>query len=668
MAGPWEAYQTPAQAPAGPWTAYQQPDRQEPQTEQPSAFGRAARFVDNLVRQTARGITFGFADEIAAGLNTGGGLWGDYQAALAAERARDREFEAEHPIAATGANIVGGIMVPAGAAVRGATLPGAMVRGGVTGATQGAVAGFGEGEGGLEPRLESAQRGALIGGGVGAAAPAVIAGVTGATRAIGRATGLAADSNAERMILRDLARDSVTPEELAARAREAGDAPAMITDLAGENVAQSAQVVARTPGPGRDIAARELSARGGANQAERLTRQVRDLVSDDDFAQGVEAVARRRAMQAAPNYERAYAVTLPRDLRLQRFLNDPDVRAGVRAGIDSARREALANDQAFDLAALGVRLGRNGDVQLVGGGTPTRLFDAAKRGLDEMIEASRGEGGRATSRTRELTQLREAMLREVDRLNPAFAEARRAYADQSALISAAQDGRRLLSLRPEEFERGARDIAQMSPPEREFFRLGVARALLDRIEGATDAQDLTRLNRIFGTPAIRQRLRAAFDSEDDYRRFAGAMLREVNMARTNATIAPRGGSPTMPMQERAADLRNPPRGPIASAVVDPGPTPQPNLLAALAGQGESISSAPNVLLRRFLQGRNEAAYQRDAAAMAPYLFTTDPAARQRLADALVARQLTDEARRRAVAPVARGASRGAVTGTVLGVE
>lgn len=674
MDGPWTAYQTPAQAPLqpapeGPWTAYQAQGAATPQAapeERPSAFGRAARFADNMVRQVARGVTFGFADELAAGMRSLGGT--PYDQALGEERARDAAFEQSNPVAAVAGQVAGGVLLPGGSLARGASLGGSIARGAGLGAAQGALTGFGEGQGGVANRVVNAGQGAALGTVIGGAVPAALAGGAAAARGVARGVGLSSGAaTAERTILRDIARDGMTPADVATASREAGPTPAMLADLAGENVAQTAQAVARAPGAGREIAGREIAARAGANQAERVAGRVRDLVSGDDFVEGVETVARRRAAQAAPAYERAYSVVLDPTPRLQRFLGDPDVRRGIAAGIESARREAVTNDQPFNLAALGVRMTPDGLPELTGVGAPTRLIDAAKRGLDELIEASRGEGGRATSRTRELTGLREAMLREVDSLNPAFAQARAQYADESALIGAARDGRRLLSARVEDFERSAMDIRRMTPQEREFLRLGLARGLLDRIEGATDAQDLTRLNRIFGTPAIRQRLQAAFDNQEDYVRFAREMQREIQMARTNANIAPRGGSPTAPMQERLADLRSPPSGPVASAAVQEGAQPQANLLRELANADNPLS-APNVLARRFFRARDDAALRRDMAQMAPYLFTTDPAARQRLADALVARGMSDERARRIAAPVVQGVARGGTAGAVLSTD
>jgi hypothetical protein len=98
-----------------------------------------------------------------------------------------------------------------------------------------------------------------------------------------------------------------------------------------------------------------------------------------------------------------------------------------------------------------------------------------------------------------------------------------------------------------------------------------------------------------------------------------------------------------------------------------GAEPQPNLLREIAS-AESFLSGPNVLARRFFRARDDAALQRDMAAMAPYLFTTDPAARQALAERLVARQLADERARRIAAPIVQGAARGGTAGAVLTSE
>lgn len=644
----------------------------------PTGLERAGRFVDNVVRGVAQGATLGFMDEIAAAARTGAGLWGNYGEALAQERARDADFRRESPVAATVANVAGGIASPAGRVAalnpaRAASLPGAMARGAAGGVALGGAAGFGEGEGGLADRAVNAANGAIIGGAIGGALPPVIRGAGALGGAVGRRLGLTSgDTDAERIILRSAGRDGVTPEEMLQRSRQAGAAPVAVADLGGEDLAGAAAAVARLPGEGRQAASRMVAERGGRAQSERLAGMVRGTISGDDFAEGVNAVAQRRAAQAAPLYEQAYAVTLPRDLRLQRFLTDPDVRSGIRAGIESARREALTEDRAFNLADLGVRITTrrvNGqtveDFQLVGGNTPTRLIDAAKRGLDELIEASRGENGRATSRTRELTRLRNAMLTEVDRLNPAFAQARAAFAGQSELLDAARVGRDLIDMRPSDFQAMIPDIRAMSDQQREFLRLGLARGLLDRIERATDAQELTRLNRLAGSTDLRNRIGLALNDPRELDGFIAQFERELTMARNNALIGPRGGSQTAPLTERVADLRSPPSGGLMG---DPNAQAQRGGVVRdmlTTGRTAGATATAFRLGERVADAMAQSRLERNTNALAPMLFNPDQRAREEVIRALIARQARDRVTQQVINPALSGLGRGgAVAGSL----
>lgn len=640
----------------------------------PTGLERAGRFLDNVVRGVAQGATLGFMDEIAAAARTGAGMWGNYGEALAQERARDAEFRRESPVASTVANIAGGIASPAGRIAafnpaRAASLPGAMVRGGAGGVALGGTAGFGEGEGGVADRVMNAANGAVIGGTVGAALPPVIRGAGAVGGAVGRRLGLTSgDTDAERIILRSASRDGVTPEQMLQRSREAGAAPVAVADLGGEDVAGMAAAVARLPGEGRTQAGRMVAERGGRAQSERLAGMVRGAISGDDFAEGVNAVAQRRAAQARPLYEEAYSVPLPRDPRLERFLADPDVMAGIRSGLESVRREALTEGVPFDPASLGVRIGRNGQVQLTGNGAPTRLIDAAKRGLDELIEASRGENGRATARTRELTRLRNAMLTEVDRLNPAFAQARAAFAGQSELLDAARIGRDLLDMRPGDFQAIIPDIRSMSDQQREFLRLGVARGLLDRIERATDAQELTRLNRLAGSTDLRNRIGLTLNDPRELNAFMAQFERELAIARNNALIGPRGGSQTAPLTERVADLRSPPSGGLMG---DPAANAQRGGVVRdmlTTGRTAGATATAFRLGERVADAMAQSRLERNTNALAPMLFNPDQRAREEVLRQLIQREARDRVTQRVVNPALSGLGRGAAVGGSLYVN
>lgn len=117
------------------------------------------RRVDDAVRGIADTATFGFADEIAAGLGsiTGiGGEQGDYDANLSAQRERDSQGGFER----FGGQVVGAMALP-GAAAR--SVPQAVSQG----AAAGAAYGYGSGEGSTGNRIENAGWGAALGGAAG---------------------------------------------------------------------------------------------------------------------------------------------------------------------------------------------------------------------------------------------------------------------------------------------------------------------------------------------------------------------------------------------------------------------------------------------------------------------------------------------------------------------
>ncbi len=148
MSGPWEKYQA---APAdGPWAKYQQPP--EPAAADPNAPGMA----ESAIRGGAKGITFGFADEGAAGLMGAKdwasgklGLRGDiplgdaYETNLQAIRHRDAQAQEEHPVAFGAGELGGAVVSPVSkvlAPAEGAGVLGVMARGAMGGGLAGAGA------------------------------------------------------------------------------------------------------------------------------------------------------------------------------------------------------------------------------------------------------------------------------------------------------------------------------------------------------------------------------------------------------------------------------------------------------------------------------------------------------------------------------------------------
>lgn len=216
---PWEMNLTVAQEPQKPWEMSQEQlleatNKDIENEARGDNWGGAAR---NL----AQGATFGFADEIEAGLGAeaqGVKDWleslpeeekarmrSDKKYALQAIKNRPAEeferkaydrllqnarqsykgYSKEHPVLATALNVAGGL-VPSAIAM-GATIPSAfakgtmslgsnMLRGGAISGLEGLIYGAGTGEG-AKDRLVNAGWGGLLGAGVGAAVPFAVAGL-----------------------------------------------------------------------------------------------------------------------------------------------------------------------------------------------------------------------------------------------------------------------------------------------------------------------------------------------------------------------------------------------------------------------------------------------------------------------------------------------------------
>jgi hypothetical protein len=269
--------------------------------ERPDLYGQGERTwmqgVDDRVRGVAAQapIVGGFMDEISAGLNTGFGLAGDYDQALALERERDARQWEQNP---TESKIGAGVGIVAGTlgAARAVpfklpkTMPGKITAGTGIGAGGGYVEGFARGEN-LEDRLEQGEQSAKLGAYLGFGAPIV---ARGAGYTYGRVKDALAGSRAAQAIgtspaaahrVGQALRDDF-PDESAAltRSRELGP-DAMLANL-GPRLEGQASSIASQPVQGKTIlnrAVEEQASRGG----QRMTRDLDQAFgpADSRFAQ-----------------------------------------------------------------------------------------------------------------------------------------------------------------------------------------------------------------------------------------------------------------------------------------------------------------------------------------------------------------------------------------------
>lgn len=511
-------------------------------------------YADNLVRQVANGVTFGFADEIAAGLGaaTGiGGKFGDYEGNLAAQRGQDKAFEEQYPVAATTAQVGGGIVGALGAgklvgaagrAIQGADAAPQIVKNAVTaaqnapqlakyaggGAAAGGLSGAGFADGDLEDRAIGAATGGVIGGALGTALPVAVSGVGklvgAATRPVTDRIGQGPARVADRKVAQAFERDGKTVDEVSARLRTLGP-EATIADAAGENTAGLLETVANQPGTGRQMAQRVLQQRQKGAGGRIQDSAAREL-GDGGFYQTLDDLNLARKEAAAPLYEQAYA----KNFVWSDTLEDLSKRPAFKKAMGKALN--IASEEGIDPNALGLAFNEAGDV--VFKSTPSmRTLDFVKRGLDDVVEEFRNDLGilKLNDAGRAINGTRAAFVRELRDLNPAYSEALDAWSGPTQLMDAMAKGRNFSKPDAEITEK---IVGALSPAEKEAFLLGVRRGIDDMVDSTGRTSDATR--KLLGTPKMSKALQAAFPDTASYRRFAADLLREQKFNQTRNTV------------------------------------------------------------------------------------------------------------------------------------
>lgn len=703
---PWAAFEevTPASrtegprerppAPADPWAQFDAIDTAPP----PKGMLDTAI---NVGQQVARGATFNYGDELASGVGATlgpvagmGGSWQErYDRLLAENRGRQKEFETAHPYVALGAQVAGAMANPVTRLSAGTSFLGRVGSNALINGLLGGVTGFGAGEGGFINRLGPAATGAATGAVLGAAVPAAVEVVGKVARAVAPSLGVnVAGTDAKRKLIEALTNGGKSVDDVTNDLRGAGNQPMALVDVGGEDVLGMAQHVARKPGPAMVAAKEFVDQRGGLNQSARLTDEVKRAINAQDFAATKQDLLQTRATAAAPLYENAFTTVIPKAAeaeRVVRFIKDPIGQEALQKGLRVIELEHLAAGTPFDPKMYGVvregtprpagpsvpsavpgmpsfSSGPRADA-LAGAPTPAgakpsnkwvlepdrvpnmRLMDAVKRGYDEIVEGFRNDYGKLQldQYGRAVNNARAVYTGTLREMYPGYADALNAWAGPSKGLDAMNLGARVLAGDADET---AQAIAKLSPSEKDMFRIGVARAIKDKIEQTGDTHDISALNKIWGTQAVRQRVQAAFDDPAEFERFADFMKREMTMAKTNATVDPRGGSITAKVLMR--DAEPPPVGPIMQA-------------ARGAMRGDPMAMAAALMPKAAGQPSLSA---ETAAELAPYLFSLKPGDRARLVDNLLKFKTRSDRVQRIADPVANALMRGGTVGTVGAVQ
>jgi len=502
-----------------------------------------------------QGPTFGFADEI---VGLGGGLVNalsgqspteGYREARQFARGASDQASADNPIFSTVTQLAASAPTAAlgyGAGlVKGAGVGANALRAGISGAVQGAIGGAGRSTAETaEGVAGDAATGGAIGGALGAAAAPVAAAIgavgrNAAQRVSGASARKAAEEKVAEALLRD-ARPGLSAEsalgQAGARINKLGPRAA-VADSAGENTRGLLDTLATLPGQTKDAAARLIRERQAGRAGALIEAADKGLgAGGRRLAATVQDLADQRATAAAPLYQQLHAQQINPSTNLQTIIAAADELGASKL----ARTIATAERAPYSL----------GDAP---GPIAFRDLDRLKQGIDTMIGRETDLAGKVSPTGAALTNLKQALLQELDSatVDPAtgaslYKAAREAYAGPSAMMAAAETGRKLISSTEAGIQQALRG---MSASELDAARVGMFEGLRQKV-GNSDAGRTELLN-MWKNPAMQERLKALFPTERAYREFAATAAGE---ARLKALESVGKGSQTAARQFGAGDL------------------------------------------------------------------------------------------------------------------
>jgi hypothetical protein len=306
--------------------------------------------------------------------------------------------------------------------------------------------------------------------------------------------------------------------------------------------------------------------------------QAADEIAPGNFHQTLDDVNTAQRQMAKPLYDEAFTPvskpTMPGevhsnmgrkghlvqwDQRMDDLFADPLIKQGMAKGIRIQQIEALADDVPFNFQEYAVK-GFDDAGDLIIDGVPNlRAMDAAKRGLDEMLEGYRdGVTGKLNldSYGRAIERLRKSLVAKLDDITTidgrsAYKEARAAWAGPASLKDAAWMGRR--------FMRGDEEVVDkvfksLSGPEQDMFLLGVRREMTKMIN--TDTQSaLTKFDPKKLDFYIRLRNMVP---EEQFQKFHAGVREELAKGKVEHFVNPKANSATGGIKEDVDALNRAP--------------------------------------------------------------------------------------------------------------
>lgn len=496
----------------------------------------------SIFQQAAEGASFGFGDEVAGAISAVTG--GTYKAGKRDYEERRKNYASDNPGKSIAAEIAGSlapiaVSAPLSMARAGVPVTRRLLAAAAEGGVAGGIYGAGKGEG-IQGKMSGAAGGAMLGATTGAALVPVAATVRAAGRVVAPAFKRTSESQANRLLSKALERDAISPADVTARAADFRGKPAILPDLAGENVLGLARAAQATPSRAKEQLASTLRGRR-EGQMGRLEKDVQESVGLDpqNVYDTADNLIEERAKNAKPLYDAARAFGRIESPTINALLKRPAAQKALREARITAK---------------------NAGEPLPDGVVDVQTLDRVKQSLDDRISAlyRGGKNGKA----KVLVDLREQMLTELDDAVPAYKAARQQFAGDSQLRDALEAGRNFLKT---DHRLTAKAIPLFSEGERDLYRIGALDDVTQAMSKAgSDQTDL--VNKLFGNSYKRDQFRAMVGDDAYGKLIKKGKDAEGRLAHTEEFVL--GGPATARIGSEIADMAGANIGEMAATGMD----------------------------------------------------------------------------------------------------
>jgi hypothetical protein len=220
--------------------------------------------------------------------------------------------------------------------------------------------------------------------------------------------------------------------------------------------------------------------------------------------------------------------------QIQRLTQNPIIKSGLNRGMQIERNLADAEGRVFDPTEYATVKGANGELEVAK--VPNmRVLSVAKEGLDNILSSKELRDPKTMRLTKEgvsIQKLRDSLVSELDRINPAYKEARDVWAGDSAKINALDLGESAFNMSPDEIQHA---FSKMSTSEQEFARMGLAEKMREKLLKTRVNGDEAKA--LLNNEWTRQQIRPFFKSEKDFNQFVKDISAERTMFESGVDIA-----------------------------------------------------------------------------------------------------------------------------------